>query len=268
MSQSIAKAIALRKRFAELHESGMFLMPNAFDVGSARVLQSLGFEAIATSSSGHAASLGRHDQQVFRDELVEHVAALSAAIDIPLSVDSERCFADDVEEIQETVAMLAAAGAAGISIEDYRPDVGIDAMDEATERVAAATEAARTHAMVLTARAENHLYGTGDLGDTLARLTAYREAGADCLYAPGLKTPEDISEVVALGSQVNVLVFQGAPTVSELGGLGVRRISTGGAMAFAAYGTVAAGARELLASGTSRYTEQLLSAEDRNAAFS
>jgi 2-methylisocitrate lyase-like PEP mutase family enzyme len=268
MSHSAATAQALRARFAELHESGTFVMPNAFDVGSARVLTAMGFEAIATSSSGHAASLGRHDQQVFRDELVEHVAALSAAVDIPLSVDSERCFADDVEEIAETVAMLAEAGAAGFSIEDYRPDVGIDPLGEATDRVAAAAAAARAHGLVLTARAENHLYGTGDLADTLERLAAYREAGADCLYAPGLRSPEDIAEVVALGLPANVLIFRGAPTVAELTGLGVRRVSTGGAMAFAAYGAVAAGARELLTTGTSFYTEQALSAEDRNAAFS
>lgn len=246
----------------------MFIMPNAFDVGSARILVSLGFDAIATSSSGHAATLGRHDQQVFRDEMVEHVAALSAAVDVPVSVDAERCFADDVEEIDETVGMLAAAGAAGFSIEDYRPDVGIDPIGEATERVAAAAEAAARFEMVLTARAENCLYDAGTLDDTLARLAAYRDAGADCVYAPGLADPIDIAAVVDLGVPVNVLVFPGVPPIPDLGALGVRRVSTGGGLAFAAYGAVAAGARELLSSGTSTYTEHGLSREDRNAAFS
>jgi 2-methylisocitrate lyase-like PEP mutase family enzyme len=260
--------MGLRSRFAELHERGTFIMPNAFDVGSARLLDSLGFDAIATSSSAHAATLGRHDQQVFRDELIEHVTSLAAAVGIPVSVDSERCFADDLEEIGETAALLAEAGAAGFSIEDYRPDVGIDPIDEATERVAAAAEAARQHGMVLTARAENHFYGTGDLEDTLTRLTAYADAGADCLYAPGLTDPVDIAAVVDLGLPVNVLVFPGVPPVPDLAALGVRRVSTGGALAFAAYGAVAAGARELLATGTSDYTARGLSRDDRNAAFS
>lgn len=267
MSPSINRISALRNRFRELHETGTFVMPNPFDVGSARLLESLGFPALATTSSGHAATLGRHDQQVFRDELVEHVAAITAEVEIPVNVDAERCFADDVEEIAETVAMLAHAGASGFSIEDYRPDVGIDPLEEATERVAAAAEAARSHGLVLTARAENHLYDGGDLDDTIARLAAYAEAGADCLYAPGLVEPDDLSEVVALGLPVNVLLLRNGPTVDELAALGVRRCSTGGALAFAAYGAVARGARELLDRGTSSYTAAALTVADRSAAF-
>jgi 2-methylisocitrate lyase-like PEP mutase family enzyme len=257
----------LRGRFAELHESDTFVMPNPFDVGSARLLESLGFPALATTSSGHAATLGRHDQQVFRDELVEHVAAITAAVDVPINVDSERCFADDVEEIGETVTMLAHAGAAGFSIEDYRPDVGIDSIEEATERVAAAAEAARAHGLVLTARAENHLYESASIDDTLVRLAAYRDAGAHCLYAPGLVEPDEISAVVDLGLPVNVLLLRNGPTVDALAELGVRRCSTGGALAFAAYGAVARGARELLDHGSSTYTAASLTVSDRSAAF-
>lgn len=268
MSDPTDRTADVRHRFRELHAAGTFVMPNPFDIGSARLLETLGFAAIATTSSGHAATLGRHDQQVFRDELTEHVAALSNAVRIPLNVDAERCFADDLEEIQETVAMLAEAGASGFSIEDYRPDVGIDPIGEATERVAAAAEAARTYGLVLTARAEAHLYSDDvALDDTLTRLAAYRDAGADCLYAPGLTDPVDIAAVVDLGSPVNVLILQGGPSVPDLAALGVRRISTGGALAFAAYGAVARGARELLGEGTTTYSGDALSTADRDAAF-
>ena len=144
-----------RERFRELHRDGLFVMPNAWDIGSARLLVSVGFEAIATTSSGHAASLGRADQQVTRDELLAHVEALAAAVDVPLSVDAERCFADDPAGIGETVELIAEAGAAGCSIEDYDPATdAIDALDVAVERVAAAADAAKTHGLVLTARAE------------------------------------------------------------------------------------------------------------------
>ncbi len=268
MQRHADRISTLRMRFASLHESGLFLMPNPFDVGSARLLESLGFPALATTSSGHAATLGRHDQQVFRDELVEHVAAITATVDVPVSVDAERCFADDVEEIAETVSMLAHAGAAGLSIEDYRPDVGIDPLELATERVGAAAEAAHAHGLVLTARAENHLYESAGLDDTLERLAAYRDAGADCLYAPGLSDPDDIAAVVDLGLPVNVLLLRNGPSVDELERLGVRRCSTGGALAFAAYGAVARGGRELLDHGTSSYSAASLSASDRSAAFS
>src|SRR6188508_1672418 len=158
-----------RARFAELHaRDQIFVMPNPWDVGSARILASLGFEALATTSAGLAWSLGKQDQQVTRTELVAHVRDLSAAMVLPLNVDSERCFADDVRGIAETVGMLAEAGAAGCSIEDYDPATSaIDALDVAAERVEAAARAAhaRPEPMVLTARAENHLYGAGDLED-------------------------------------------------------------------------------------------------------
>jgi 2-methylisocitrate lyase-like PEP mutase family enzyme len=257
-----------RARFAQLHESGCFIMPNAWDVGSARILVSLGFEAIATTSSGHAASLGRMDQQVTLDELLAHVSALVDAVDVPVSVDAERCFADDAPGVAVSVERIAATGAAGISIEDYAPASGIDAIDVAVERVAAAAKVTRSTGIVLTARAENHLYGVDDLEDTITRLTAYHEAGADVVYAPWLADIAQIATVVtATAAPVNVLARVDGPAVSVLADIGVRRVSTGGALAFAAYGAMAAAARELLSSGSSTYIGRGLSMEDRRAAF-
>lgn len=240
-----------RARFAELHaRPGVFVMPNPFDVGSAKLLAHLGFEALATTSAGFAWSLGREDQQVTRDELVAHVRAVATATDLPLNVDSERCYADDLAGVAETVGLLHEAGAAGCSIEDYDPASGaIDPVSVAAERVAAAAQAAHVpgDAMVLTARCENFLYGITDLDDTIARLKAYVEAGADCVYAPGLTTTEQIRAVAeATGAPVNVLIGPGDLSVAEIGAAGARRISTGGSLANAAYGALVAGARELL----------------------
>jgi 2-methylisocitrate lyase-like PEP mutase family enzyme len=233
-------------------------------VGSARLLQHAGAVALATTSSGLAASLGRHDQHVGHDELIAHVAAICAAVTIPVNVDAERCYADEAAGIAPVVEALADAGAAGLSIEDYDPSTqAIDPIDVATERVFAAAEAAHRRGLVLTARAENHLYGNGDLADTLERLAAYRDAGADCLYAPGLVAAEDIVAVVALGRPVNVLLRPGGPTVPELAELGVRRVSTGGRLAFVAYGALMAAARELLDAGT--LSAPTLSGRDRAA---
>jgi 2-methylisocitrate lyase-like PEP mutase family enzyme len=260
-----------RARFRQLHaEDGIFVMPNPWDAGSARLLAWSGFKALATTSAGLAWALGRNDQQVTRDELVAHVAGLASSTDLPLSVDSERCFADDLAGVAETVRLLGAAGAAGCSIEDYDPATGrIDAVGLAAERVSAAAQAAHDgDAMVLTARAENHLHGGGDLDDTIARLIAYRAAGADVLYAPGLTDPADIAAVVtAVGAPVNVLALPDAPTVTELGRLGVRRVSTGSLLAGAAYGAMLSGARELLADGSSAYARAGLPRDARAAAF-
>lgn len=257
-----------RQRFAELHSGGTFVMPNAWDVGSARILEALGFPAIATTSSGHAASLGRMDGQVTLDELVVHATALAAAVDIPVSVDAERCFADDAEGVAATVARIAETGAAGISIEDFDPASGIEGFGMAVERVTAAVRAAQDAGLVLTARAENHLRGVDDLDDTIRRLVAYRDAGADCVYAPGLRDLGDIARVVRESdAPVNVLALPGGPPVTQLAEIGVRRVSTGGALAFAAYGALAAGARELRSTGTATYTAGALSPDDRRAAF-
>jgi len=261
-----------RRRFRELHERDrLFVMPNPWDIGSAKLLASLGFEALATTSAGFAWSVGKLDQTVSRDELVAHVRSVAAATSLPLNVDSERCYPDDPGGVAETVALLAEAGAAGCSIEDYNP--ATDALDEvavAAERVAVAAEAARglSDPLVLTGRAENHIQGVDDLDDTIARLLAYREAGADVLYAPGLKDLDRIRRVVdAVRAPVNVLALPDAPPVPELASVGVRRVSTGGLLARAAYGAMLAGARELQSDGTSRYAGAGASQDDLRRAF-
>lgn len=253
----------MSQRFRDLHSAGTFVIPNAWDVGSARLLESAGFPAVATTSSGMAAALGRLDQQVTRDELVTGVAAIAAAIGVPLSVDSERLFDDPAG----TVELLAEAGAAGVSIEDYDPATGrVEPLAVAVERVGAAAEAARRHGLVLTARAEGLLYGQGDPDDVIARLVAYRDAGADVLFAPGLK--DDIGGfVAAVKAPVNVLALPGVPSVPELARLGVRRVSVGGSLAWAAYGALRDAARELLESGTTGYRARGLSGAEVKAAF-
>ena len=244
-----------RARFRELHQrEGLFVMPNPWDVGSAKLLASLGFEALATTSAGLAWSLGRLDQNVSRDELVAHVEAMAAATPLPLNVDSEHCFPDAPGGIAVTVTMLADAGAAGCSIEDYDPaaDRILD-LETAAERVAIAAAAAP---LALTARAVNHLHGVDDLDDTIARLVAYRDAGADVVYAPGLANLDAIERVVRdVGVPVNVLALPSGPSVAELEQAGVRRVSTGGALARYAYGALLTAAAELRDGGTSGYSE-------------
>ena len=247
-----------RIRFRELHgRDELFVMPNPWDVGSARLLAAEGFEALATTSQGFAWTLGKQDQTVTRDELVAHVAVLAAATPLPLNVDSERCYAGDPGGIGATVALLSAAGASGFSIEDYDPALdGMDPVDVAAQRVAEAVAAAHGEAepLVVTARAENHIRGVDDLDDTIARLVAYRDAGADVVYAPGLVDLDRIATLVnAVGIPVNVLALPSGPSISELAEVGVRRVSTGSLLASAAYGALVAGARELSTEGTSRY---------------
>jgi 2-methylisocitrate lyase-like PEP mutase family enzyme len=243
-------------------------MPNAWDVGSARILVSLGFEAVATTSSGQAATLGRMDQHVTFEELLGHVSALVGAVDVPVSVDAERCFAEDADGVAAIVEQIAATGAAGVSIEDYDPRSGIDPVEVSAKRVEAAARVTRPVGMTLTARAENHLYDVDDLDDTIQRLVAYRDAGADVVYAPGLTDLGQIGQVVEVtGAPVNVLALRGGPPVGDLAAAGVRRVSTGGSLAFAAYGALAEAARELISQGTSTYTGRALSVEDRRAAF-
>ncbi|GIJ44326.1 2-methylisocitrate lyase [Virgisporangium aliadipatigenens] len=259
-----------RTAFRALHESGTFVLPNPWDAGSARILETLGFPAVATTSSGFAASLGRADQRVSRDELVAHVASLAAAVRVPVAVDAERGYADDPAGVSETVELLAGAGAAGVSIEDYDPAAGrIDPLDVAVARIAAAARACDRHGIVLTGRAENHLYGAGDLDDTIRRLCAYRDAGAACLYAPGLTDLADIARVVReTGAAVNVLALRDGPSVARLAGVGVRRVSTGGGLAWAAYGALVDAAEELRTAGTSTYRDRGITAALRGQAFS
>ncbi|MEV6596203.1 isocitrate lyase/phosphoenolpyruvate mutase family protein [Actinoplanes sp. NPDC051346] len=259
----------VRGAFCQLHTAGTFVLPNPWDVPSARLLEHLGFPALATTSSGFAATLGRADQHVTRDELVAHVAALTAAVRVPVSVDAERGYAEDPAGVAETVRMLADAGASGVSIEDYDPGSGgIAPVEVAAERIAAAASVCDSYGIVLTGRAENPLYGIGDLGDTIARLTAYRDAGASCVYAPGLTDLADIARVVGeVGVAVNVLALRNGPTVPQLADVGVRRVSTGGSLAWAAYGALVDAAAELRDSGTSTYLDRALPRPLRDAAL-
>jgi 2-methylisocitrate lyase-like PEP mutase family enzyme len=265
-------AAARRARFRALHEGDrLFVMPNPWDVGSARLLEALGFEALATTSQGFAWSIGKLDHRITRGELVAHVATLAKATRLPLNVDSENCFPDQPGGVDETVRLLAEAGASGCSIEDYDPATDkIDDVNLAAERVATAAEAAHSleEPIVLTGRAENHLHGVDDLDDTVARLIAYRDAGADCLYAPGLKDIDQIRRIAqAVGAPLNVLALATGPTISELEAAGVRRASTGSLLAGAAYGALVEGVRELRDAGSSRYAERGVPRDTLEAAF-
>jgi 2-methylisocitrate lyase-like PEP mutase family enzyme len=249
-------------RFLDAHREGSpLLMANAWDQGSARLLTSLGFEALATTSSGFAATLGRRDGSVTREEALAHSASVVAATDVPVSADLEDCFAGAPAGVAETVALAVDTGLAGCSIEDFTRDREdpIYELALAAERVAAAAEAAHAGSvhLVLTARAENHLYGRQDLRDTIARLQAFQEAGADVLYAPGLVELDDIRAVVAAVERpVNVLALPGGPPVAELAAAGVARLSVGGAFAFVALGAVVEAAEELRGPGTYGFWER------------
>ena len=242
-----ARISRTRDEFRSLHREGCFVMPNPHDAGSARLLALAGFVALATTSSGFAASLGRPDMTVARETVVEHVRAITQAVDVPVNVDSERCYADTTEGVKETVRLLADAGVAGCSIEDWDPSRGaIDPAGVAVERVRAASEAAAESGLVLTARCEHRFRGIDDLSATIERLVAYRDAGAEVVYAPGLTALEEISRVVAAVTvPVNVLLMPGGPSVGQLAEVGVRRLSTGGLLARAAYGAVVAAATSL-----------------------
>jgi 2-methylisocitrate lyase-like PEP mutase family enzyme len=250
------------ERFLALHHGERpLLLPNPWDRGSAKLLASLGFEALATTSSGSAATLGRLDGSMAPEEALASAGAIVEATDLPVSADLENGFADDPDGVAETLRRAVGAGLAGASIEDYsgRKDAPIYELGHAAERVAAAAAVARggSSRLVLTARAENHLRGIDDLEDTIARLQAYEEAGADVLYAPGLTSLEDIRRVVSSVSlPVNVLAFPGVPSVPELADAGVRRVSVGGAFAFAALGGAVEAARELIDKGTYGYFER------------
>ncbi len=241
--------------FRALHQSGFFIMPNPWDRGSALMLQEAGFDALATTSAGFARSIGKDDQELTRDELVAHVADLTSYISVPLNVDSERLFPDDPGGVAVTVRLLAEAGAAGCSIEDYDPETDrIDELDAAVEAVAAAAAACADHGLVLTARAENHLYGINDLENTLTRLQAYEAAGADVLYAPGPRSAADIGRIVdSVDRPVNVLARPDGPSAPELKAIGVRRMSIGSTLYNATARTLRNAAAELLEHGTSLY---------------
>jgi 2-methylisocitrate lyase-like PEP mutase family enzyme len=244
------------QHFLALHQGASpLLIPNPADRGSAKLLASLGFSALATTSSGFAATLGQLDGSTTRDEALASAADIVAAVDLPVSADLENCYADDPAGVAETVRLAIEAGLAGCSIEDYsgRADDPIYDRALAAERVAAAAQAAHSGPvpLVLTARAENFLRGNPDLADTIARLQSYSEAGADVLYAPRVITPSDLRTLVSsVDLPVNVLALPGVPPVAELAEIGVKRISVGGAFAFAALGALAEAGRELLEKGT------------------
>jgi 2-methylisocitrate lyase-like PEP mutase family enzyme len=268
----LVAAAARAVRFAELHRAGTpLLMANAWDVGSAKILAHLQYEALATTSSGFANSLGRHDGGVTRDEAIAHGAELARSTPLPVSADLENGYATSPDEVAATVASAAASGLAGCSIEDWAPDQrAIYDRDLARDRVAAAAAAAHAGPvrLVLTARAENHIRGVDDLDDTIDRLLAYASVGADVVFAPGVATPEQIRRVVdAVDVPVNVLVRPGVPPISELAELGVARISVGGGFALTAFGALAVAARELQERGTYGFWETAAVAVPLRAAF-
>ncbi|MCC7007916.1 MAG: isocitrate lyase/phosphoenolpyruvate mutase family protein [Acidobacteria bacterium] len=242
--------------FRALHSSGCFVMPNPWDLGTARVLAQLGFRAVATTSSGFAWSQGRQDHGVPVEEVLAHLSAMAQGVAIPVNADFEAGFADDPDEVARHVSAAAATGIAGLSIEDstLADSRQLYALAHAVERVRAARAAidASGRIVVLTARSEGFLAGHPDLEMTIERLTAFAEAGADCLYAPGVRSLEAISRIVRAVSPlpVNVLVGSGFTTVAELAALGVRRISVGGALARTAWAATIAAAREIAERGT------------------
>jgi 2-methylisocitrate lyase-like PEP mutase family enzyme len=233
--------------FRALHEGEPFLIPNPWDAGSARVMEALGFKALATTSSGFAFTLGRPDGSVTLDEVCQHAGALDRATRLPISVDLENGYGPAPEDAARAIVGAAQAGAVGGSIEDYDPEAGVYEREHAAERVAAAAEAARLldFPFTLTARAENHIRGNPDLDDTIARLQAYERAGADVLYAPGLRTADEVRTVCeAVARPVNVLA---RPDLSmrEIADAGGQRVSVGGALTWVAVGAMAAAAEEL-----------------------
>jgi 2-methylisocitrate lyase-like PEP mutase family enzyme len=233
--------------FRALHEGEPFVVPNPWDAGSARVLQALGFRALATTSSGFAFTLGRPDGGATLEEVLDHIRVLDRATSLPLSADLENGYGPAPEDAAHAVTRAAGAGAVGGSIEDYDPGGTIYGLDHAIERVAAASEAAHRlpFSFLLTARAENHIRGKPDLDDTIARLQAFERAGADVLYAPGLRNSEEIRAVAADTSKpLNVLAHPGL-SVHEIAEAGGRRISVGGALTWVAVGALAAAAEQI-----------------------
>ena len=240
-----------RDMFRALHEK-TFVMPNPWDRGSVRLLASLGFPALATTSAGFANALGRPDGAVTRDEAIAHAEVIVGATELPVSADLENGFGDAPEDAALTIRRALEVGLAGGSIEDWSGAALYD-KDAAAERIRAAVETNRADAepLVLTARAENHIRGNPDLADTIARLQAYQEAGADVLYAPGLASVDEIRSVTSsVDRPVNVLIMPGGPSASEIFEAGANRISTGSAVAVAAQAAIVEAGRELLDAGT------------------
>jgi 2-methylisocitrate lyase-like PEP mutase family enzyme len=272
-------ALAVRaekgRAFRALHErDGAFILPNPWDVGTARLLRYVGFEALATTSAGCAFSVGKRDNTIDRDEMLAHVGAIVSATSLPVSADLENGFGDDPEMVAETIGLAAAAGAVGGSIEDStgRPDHPLYEFEHSVERIRAAAQMARAlpFEFTLTARAENFLVGRPLLKDTIKRLQAFQEAGADVLYAPGLTRKADIRAVVhSVDRPVNVVMgLQGTKwSCDELSAIGVKRISVGSALARAALGAVLCAAQEMRQSGTFTFSDQAIGYKEISAIF-
>ncbi|HMO46050.1 MAG TPA: isocitrate lyase/phosphoenolpyruvate mutase family protein [Rubrivivax sp.] len=274
MNQSVADAAAKRRVFRQLHEAGCFVIPNPWDVGSARLLQSLGFAALATTSSGFAWSRGHPDNGIDRDTALAHLAEMVAATELPINADFESGFAPDPAGVAESVRLAVDCGVAGLSIEDSTGSAAepLYPLDAAVERLRAARRAidAAGGDTLLVGRAEGFFVGRPDLEQTIARLRAYANAGADCLYAPGLRTREQIAAVVAAVAPkpVNVLVgWAGELSVAELAALGVRRISVGGALARVALGAFLRAARRIAEQGRFDGFAGAAAGKDLNAFF-
>ena len=262
--------------FRLLHQrESAFLIPNPFDIGTATLLAQLGFEALATTSAGYAFSQGRRDNTTTRSEMMRHVALIAGATDLPVSGDLENGFGDRPEDAAETIRLAVAAGLVGGSIEDATGRVGepnaIYPLEHAIEKVRAAADVARSlpFSFTLTARCENYLVGRADLGNTIQRLQAYQEAGADALYAPGLTRAEDIAAVVrSVDRPVNVLTTGRTLSLADLSALGVRRVSVGSALSRAALGAFLRAAREMRDHWTFAFTDEAISFSEINERFS
>lgn len=258
--------------FRALHaRPGAFVFPNPWDAGSARLLAALGFEALATTSAGHAFTLGKKDGAVTRAEALDHARLLVEAVEVPVAADLEKCFADDPEEAAETIALASATGLVGGSIEDSSGDPARPIYDFnlAVERVAAAVEAARRLDVpyVLTARAENFLHGRPDLDDTIKRLQAFEKAGAEVLFAPGIRTLDEIRTVCrSVSRPVNVVMgLAGVEhSVQDLAEAGVKRISLGSSLARLALGALQRAGREMRTQGTFGFAKDAMSSADAN----
>jgi 2-methylisocitrate lyase-like PEP mutase family enzyme len=274
MTESRPSIADKRRAFQQLHESGCFVIPNPWDIGSARYLQSLGFKALATTSSGFAWSRACRDGAVTVDDVLQHLADIVAATDVPINADFESGFARDAAGVTQNVRLAVDTGVAGLSIEDSTGDAAnpLYEMTVATERIRAARRAIDQAGAdtLLVGRAECFLVGRTDLGETIGRLKAYANAGADCLYAPGIRTPEQIKAVVAelAPKPVNLLVgWPSDMTMQQIAALGVRRVSVGGALARAAWGGFMRAARLLSEQGRFDGFVNAASGDELNSLF-
>jgi 2-methylisocitrate lyase-like PEP mutase family enzyme len=260
-----------RKVFRKLHEAGCFVIPNPWNVGTARYLQGLGFKALATTSSGFAHAQGFADGDMTRDMVLAHYREIAAAADVPLNADFENGFADDPAEVAANVRLCVETGIAGLSIEDFTGDEAnpLYDFDLAVARVRAAREAIGNSGVLLTGRSEGFIHGRPDLNETVRRLQAYAEAGADCLYAPGIKTREQVEAVVkaVAPKPVNFLMSAAGFTVAEIAALGVRRISVGGTLARVAMHAFISSAREIAEQGRFNSFAGVVSNAELNAFF-